>query len=150
MQSSTLLPHVLKTLKATYSQVYSLQILRKYSSQLVMKFSNKTESLQNSRSLHFRSFSSFVKDSNFFPFKAKIRTCVKMTLKYPRGQQLAHYYSYCMSMDMPNSVRTSPQIFADDSCVITNHPNLSILQNDLNLEVSRLFDRYNANKLYLY
>ena len=49
--------------------------------------------------------------------------------------------------DLPNSTKTFPRLFADDTCLIVHHSNLSNLQTELNLELIRLSKWGKSNKI---
>ena len=48
---------------------------------------------------------------------------------------------------MPTANETPPRLFADDTCLIINHENVSTLQDKMNMEFKKLHNWCNANKL---
>ena len=48
---------------------------------------------------------------------------------------------------MPNAVCSVPRLFADDTCLLLHHPDLTILHDNLNREISLLHEWCNSNKL---
>ena len=48
---------------------------------------------------------------------------------------------------MPTAIETPPKLFADDTCLIINHENVSTLQDKMNMELKKLHNWCNANKL---
>ena len=49
--------------------------------------------------------------------------------------------------DMPTAIETPPRLFADDTCLIINHENVSTLQDKMNMELKKLHNWCNVNKL---
>jgi len=41
---------------------------------------------------------------------------------------------------MPNALKSLPQLFADDTCILLHHLDLASLQNLLNLEIAQLYE----------
>ena len=48
---------------------------------------------------------------------------------------------------MTLAIETPPRLFADDTCLMINHENVSILQDKMNMELKKLHNWCNANKL---
>ena len=49
--------------------------------------------------------------------------------------------------DLINSINITPQLFAEDTCIIANAPSPAVLEQTLNLEMAGLSMWINANKL---
>ena len=65
----------------------------------------------------------------------------------PQGSTLGPLLFLLYANDLPNSTKTIPKLFADDTCLTVHHSNLSNLQTELSLELIRLSDWCKSNKL---
>ena len=64
----------------------------------------------------------------------------------------AQYFQFLFLIyinDLPNALHTIPRLFADDTCLFLNHSSLTSLENICAIEVSRLKDWCNANKIQI-
>ena len=65
----------------------------------------------------------------------------------PQGSTLGPLLFLLYVNDLPNSTQIIPRLFADDTCLSVHHSNLSNLQTELNLELTRLSEWCKSNKL---
>ena len=56
----------------------------------------------------------------------------------PQGSTLGPLLFLLYVNDLPNLTKTTPRLFADDTCLTVHHSNLSNLQTELNLELIRV------------
>ena len=47
---------------------------------------------------------------------------------------------------MPVAIETPPKLFAENTCLITNHENVATLQDKMNMELKKVHIWCNANK----
>ena len=64
----------------------------------------------------------------------------------PQGSTLGPLLFLFYVNDSPNSTKTIPGLFADDTCLTVYHSNLSNLQTELNLKLIWLSEWCKSNK----
>ena len=64
-----------------------------------------------------------------------------------KDHSLVLYFFLLYINDLPNTVLGTPTLFADDTCLMLKHSNLSTLQSNLNYQASWLIDWCKSNKL---
>ena len=69
------------------------------------------------------------------------------TFGVPQGSLLGPLLFLHYVNDLPNAVLGTPTLFADDTCLMLKHSNLSTLQSNLNYQASCLIDWCKSNKL---
>ena len=72
-----------------------------------------------------------------------------LSIKYgvPQGSVLGPLSFLLYINDLSNSIKTTPRLFADDTCMIANAPSAAMLEQTLNHEMKSLSTWINANKL---
>ena len=65
----------------------------------------------------------------------------------PQQSTLGSHLLQICTNDMPVVIEAPPRLFADDTCLIISHENVVTLQDKMNMEVKKLHNWCNANKL---
>ena len=67
----------------------------------------------------------------------------------PQGSILGPLLFLIYINDLPNALHTIPRLFADDTCLFLNDSSFTSLENICAIEMSRLKDWCNANKIQI-
>jgi len=70
-----------------------------------------------------------------------------MNMVFLQYLHLDNYFSLLYINEMPNALKSSPWLFADDTSVILQHSDLMPLQNLLNIEIARHYEWCSVNQL---
>ena len=82
---------------------------------------------------------SFLKREQYVSIKRKNSRLRSNSFGVPQGSTLGPLLFSLYVNDVPKSEIITPRLFADDTCLLLHHPNPSVLQNNLNHEISIIY-----------
>ena len=90
---------------------------------------------------------SFLKRKQFVSLDGVNSELQSNTFGVPQGSLLGPLFFLLYVNDLPNAVLGTPTLFADDTCLMLKHSNLSTVQSNLNYQASCLIDWCKSNNL---
>ena len=95
-------------------------------------------------------FGSFLSNRNQYVTINKTNFSLKfIDIEVPQGSILGPLHFLIYINDIPNSVKCTPRLFADDTCLLMGAPSTTILENQLKDDLNNIFNWISANNLTL-
>ena len=154
-QKNTSTTHaVLDLVTATFDNIHSNEFTAIFFLDLKKAFDTVCHNILLSKLNHYgiwgpalKLLSSFLERKQYVSLNGSTSVLCDNDFGVPQGSVLGPLLFLLYVNDMPNAVCSVPRLFADDTCLLLHHPDLTILHDNLNREISLLHEWCNSNKL---